>query len=67
MTTKFVLDESAHVLHRVVGYAHPWEQLAPGIRVRRRVIKALRPEAVPGIAAWPSAFGPDVDGSSSER
>lgn len=38
MTTKYVFDGSAHIRHRVVGYAHTWEELGPGIRVRRRIV-----------------------------
>lgn len=67
MTNKFVFDESAHALHRVVGYAHTWEQLAPGIRVRRRVVKPFRPEGLAGVAAWVSTFSGDFDGFASER
>ncbi len=44
MTSKYVFDESSQALHRVAGYAHTWEQLAPGIRVRRRVIRPIRAE-----------------------
>lgn len=67
MTNKFVFDESAHALHRVVGYAHTWEQLAPGIRVRRRVVKPFRPEGLDGVASWVSTFSGDFDGFASER
>lgn len=67
MTNKFVFDESAHALHRVVGYAHPWEQLAPGIRVRRRVIKPGPPESHAGVAAWVSTLGAGLDGEAPER
>jgi hypothetical protein len=64
MTNKYVLDESAHALHRVVGYAHTWEELAPGIRVRRRVVK---PEGTTGVAAWVSTFSADFEGFLSDR
>jgi hypothetical protein len=67
MTNKFVFDESAHALHRVVGYAHTWEQLAPGIRVRRRVIKPFRPEGEAGLASWVCTFDAELDGFTSER
>lgn len=68
MTNKFVFDESSHALHRVVGYAHTWEQLAPGIRVRRRVIKGFEPERGSGLAEWLASFGPDFDdGASGHR
>jgi hypothetical protein len=39
LTKKLVLDESSQALLRVVGYAQPWEELAPGIRVKRRVVR----------------------------
>lgn len=67
MTNKFVFDESSHVLHRVVGYAHTWEQLAPGIRVRRRVVRPLRVEGGSGLAAWVSTFDADLDGFAPGR
>ncbi|MEM7159714.1 MAG: hypothetical protein AAF799_43135 [Myxococcota bacterium] len=38
MTNKFVFDESSHACHRVAGHARTWEQLSPGVRVRRRVV-----------------------------
>lgn len=59
MTSKFVFDESSHALLRVVGYAHTWEQLAPGIRVRRRVAKPLPEEDEAGLASWVSTFSAD--------
>jgi hypothetical protein len=62
MTNKFVFDESSHVLHRVVGYAHTWEQLAPGIRVRRRRVRAERAEGELGVASWVSTFSADFGG-----
>jgi len=67
MTNKFVFDESSHVLHRVVGYAHTWEQLAPGIRVRRRVVRPTRPESESSVASWVSAFSGDFDGFVPRR
>jgi hypothetical protein len=67
MTNKYMLDESCHALHRVVGHAHTWEQLAPGIRVRRRVVRPLRQTGVMGVAAWVSTFSADFEGFPSER
>ncbi len=37
-TTKYVFDGISEAVHRVVGYAHTWEELGPGVRVRRRVV-----------------------------
>lgn len=67
MTKKYVLDETSQALHRVVGYAHTWEQLAPGIRVRRRAIKPFHPVRQTGVASWISAFGADFEGSLPAR
>lgn len=68
MTTKFVFDESSHVLHRVVGYAHTWEQLAPGIRVRRRVVGPLRLEEDDlGVASWVATFTAELGGPTPRR
>jgi hypothetical protein len=62
MTNKFMFDESSHVLHRVVGYTHTWEQLAPGIRVRRRRVQPLRDEGESELASWVSTFSASFDG-----
>lgn len=59
MTSKYVLDESAHALHQVAGNAHLWEELAPGIRVRRRVIRAPPREQGSDLAPWVSTMGAD--------
>lgn len=67
MTNKFVLDESSHALLRVVGHAHTWEQLAPGIRVRRRVARPLQADGETDLAAWLSTFSADLDGFPTER
>lgn len=68
MTTKLVFDESAHALHRVVGYAHAWEQLAPGIRVRRRVVGPLRLEEDDlGVASWVATFNAELGGPVPRR
>jgi len=66
MTNKFMFDESSHALHRVAGFAQPWELLAPGVRVRRRVVKPVKPEPIDGLAAWVAKFGEDFDGFVSE-
>lgn len=55
-TTKYVFDDSSHTLHRVVGYAHPWEELSPGIRVRRRVVRPTGPYEPPELVAWFATF-----------
>jgi hypothetical protein len=67
MTNKYMFDESSHALHRVVGYAHTWEQIAPGVRVRRRVVRAEAPLERNGVASWVSTFSADFEGFVTER
>jgi hypothetical protein len=62
MTSKSMMDESADAPHEVAGYAKAWEELAPGIRVRRRVVKPFRPESGTGLASWVSAFSAKLGG-----
>ena len=67
LTNKFVFDESSHALLKVVGYAHTWEQLAPGIRVRRRVVRPPGEDERGPIGAWNSTFHADSDQFGPER
>lgn len=67
MTNKYMFDESSHALHRVVGVAQPWEELGPGIRVRRRVVKPVEIKEGDGLAAWVSTFSAEFDGFVSGR
>lgn len=60
-TTKYMFDDSSHTVHRVEGYAHPWEELSPGIRVRRRVIRPPGPYEPSEPIAW-FAASIDVEG-----
>lgn len=62
MTSKYVFDESAHALYRVAGNAHVWEELAPGIRVRRRVVRPTRRDDSSSLAPWVSTMGADFSG-----
>ena len=38
MTNKYVYDAASRTRMRVVGATHTWQQLGPGVRVRRRVV-----------------------------
>ena len=67
MTSKIGFDEGAHAAHQVAGCAHAWEELAPGIRVRRRVVKPFRPESETGLVAWLASFSPDFTGFVPRR
>ncbi|MCA9707201.1 MAG: hypothetical protein KDK70_15215 [Myxococcales bacterium] len=60
-TTKYVFDPSARALHRVAGRVHPWEELSPGIRVRRRVIRPPHASEPEEPIAWYATFDDEDD------
>lgn len=60
-TTKYVFDQSCHTLHRVVGHARTWEELGPGVRVRRRVIKPFQASEAEEPIAWYATFDDEDD------
>ncbi|MCH9680111.1 MAG: hypothetical protein K0V04_01655 [Deltaproteobacteria bacterium] len=61
MANKFVFDESSQTRMRVMGFAHPWEQLSPEVRVRRRVVGPLQNHVVEGTDTWGSVFGDEFE------
>lgn len=65
MTHKYMFDESSQALHRVAGFGKAWEQIGPGVRVRRRRIKPLELEKAKGVASWVLKLGTDYDGAES--
>lgn len=66
MTHKYMFDESSQALHRVVGFALAWEQLGPGVRVRRRRIKPFELEQAKGVASWVLKLGTDFGGAEDD-
>ncbi|MEM9461574.1 MAG: hypothetical protein AAGF11_45845 [Myxococcota bacterium] len=63
-TTKYVFNEGTGSLHRVVGYEQPWEELGPGVRVRRRIVRPLTPFESAELLAWFAMF---IDGTVDEH